>query len=234
MGKRKQQKAQNRLLEQAARAMSPEQVMAATRQYAPWLMGAIAGQPGRNPLQQQLFNLVSQPGYIDPALMQLPFAQVDLASQNALLRGAALTGRSGLAGGLAASLPVAVEAARGLGRADIAQRFALFREQQRRADLAQITDLYRGLLGQAAAGQAGAAQFLGARQAPTPFLSTLGSAATGFLGTLSGMPSQFWANNPQLTRFLFGSTAGGSTTGGTPATGSFLPVPGGLPIFLPR
>ena len=73
IGQSQQQKQQNRYMQQAAQAMSPEQIRAAMQQYNPGFYGAFYGnQPGNTGYQQNLYNIMNQPGYMDERLMNLP------------------------------------------------------------------------------------------------------------------------------------------------------------------
>lgn len=164
--KRKQQKKNNQIAQEAAAQTKAKNVVTQATGLNPQLFGALSGEKGTTGYQNALYNIAQMPGYIDPSLMNAPLTM--LAQQNAMNYQAGLSaiGRSGMEGGLGNAFQFSSQAALQRGRADILQNYALWRESQKRQDIAQINQMQAQYL-QMASGNAGTtAQFLSQQQAP--------------------------------------------------------------------
>lgn len=183
-GQRDAAKAQNN---QMAWLYNPGRINhAATEHLFPWLGNIQRNRrPSTNPFYQQMFDLAMNPGYIDPALMNLSYTQAARGARNNLGRLQGMLGRSNMSGGLGNAYALANLGGLNATRANLAQQYALWREQQRRSDLQYIQSQF-GQAQQTAAGLAGgqAQQYI----TPTPWSSIMGNAITGGLAAYGSMP----------------------------------------------
>lgn len=232
-GARQQAKKQNQLMQNAynenARWYDPQQVRLRAKGMNPWLYGALGGQAGNNPFQRELYNIVSNPGYMDPRLMALPNAQIDAGMQNNLQRAQALIGRSGGEGGVSNAYALANMAAGQGQKAEVGQNFALAREDKRRQDLAWLAQMEQQSMQNALQGAQGAASgtgYLAQQVAPMGWMGIGGNAIQGGLGAMSGLPMGMMGGGAMggasRGNLAIGSQASGarpSSLGGSPGTG---------------
>lgn len=205
VGQRRAAKQQNRYMSQL---YSPENIMARARGINPWLFGALAGQAGTTPYQQELWKIASQPGYIDPRVMNAQYTQSAQQQQADLQRARAMLGTSDIGGntGLGQAYAMANLAARTGRDVQLGQQYNLAREQQRRADLDWLS-------GQVSNAQQAAMQGAGAigstYQQPPSWLSTGAGAVQAGLTAYGGMqgmarggggpiPTGQWGQGPTL------------------------------------
>jgi len=183
-GKRRQAK-------RAERLAGAGNIMSQAQQLNPWLFGAMGmpgqpGTPGTNPYQQNLYNIASQPGYINPSLMNAPYQQSAQRQQSDLQAAQMLMGRNQMGGnsGLGQAYALANQAARTGRDVGLGQQYALWTEQQRRADLDWLSGQVsraQGMGGDIAQTQSGIAL-----QRPN-WMTTTGKAVEAGLAAYGGM-----------------------------------------------
>jgi len=189
IGARRQQKSQNKYYQQAASLYQPEQMQPWMQGMDPNLMAAMGmGGQATGAWGQNLANLAQQPGYIDPKLMNLPMQLSALKQQQDLAAASGKLGKSGMRGGLASSYALANQAGRTMRDVETQQKYALWREQQRRADMAFIQNAYNQLMGQAGQAAGGQANMLARQQAPMPWAGIAGNAIQSGLATFGSFP----------------------------------------------
>ena len=161
---------------------SPYQMQNMFRVTNPWLYGALTNrwQGGASPTSgygQQMYNMVNNPGYIDPRVMNLPYQQIEQGANTNLQRMSSLIGRNNAQGGMANMYAMANLATRGQQRGNVAQQYALWREQQRRADIMNVYNMMQGGYG------------LAQGQYAQPYSNSqlMGNAALGGLVAYGGM-----------------------------------------------
>jgi len=139
IGQRQAAKQQNQWM---SNMYSPSNVMSRAQGLNPELFGALAGQAGTTPYQYNLWKLASNPGYIDPTLMNASYLQSAQQQQQDLMRVQQMLGRSDMGGttGVGNFYALANQAARTGRDVQLGQQYALAREQQRRADLDWLTN----------------------------------------------------------------------------------------------
>jgi hypothetical protein len=147
---------QAQAIRDAAAMQSPQNVMGAARMYNPYIFQALMNpnQATQNPFQQNLNNIARNPGYIDPALMNQAYTQAQRGSQQAMINAQGLLGRTGAEGGMADAYALANQAALTGTRSNLMQGYSLWREQQRRADIDQLMNMYNQAINQGMGGQA--------------------------------------------------------------------------------
>jgi hypothetical protein len=123
--------------------MSPSQMNSQFRQLNPWLYGAMTNSwtNGATPLSglgKSFYNMVNNPGYIDPRVMNLPYYQIEQNAGNNLQRMSNMIGRNAGQGGVSNMYALANLATRGQQRAGVAQNYAIQRAQLARQDLASL------------------------------------------------------------------------------------------------
>lgn len=133
--------------------ISPGQMWGGLQTLNPWLYGALTNRwvNGASPtsgLGYQFSQMANNPGYIDPRVMNLPYAQIEQGANTNLQRFGSMIGRSNMAGsGLANMYAMANLATRGQQRAGVAQQYSLWREQQRRNDINSLMQYMNQLYG---------------------------------------------------------------------------------------
>lgn len=186
---KKSSRAQAQTMRDAAMMMSSGNVLNRAQAYNPYIFNALMN-PNKattNPFQQQMNNLAGNPGYIDPALMNLPLTQAMRGQQQGMMAAQGQLGRSGMEGGIGDAYALASQAALTGQRAGIMQNYSLWREQQRRSDMDWLMNQYSGALGQAQQGQGAQAGMWGdVAQYQTPH-SITGGMITGALAGMGGM-----------------------------------------------
>jgi hypothetical protein len=173
--------------------------------------GAGQGVP-QTGFQQALGNIVQDPGYIDPSLINMNLIQSMRQGQQGLLGAQGMLGRTGMQGGLADAYALANRAATTGRNMGILQNYNLAREQQRRQDISFImNELARsqrtaaGLAGQQAELTAGTPPAYNMGQGLSDFISGgIGAygafqgqqAPQGVAGFAGGVPSLASPVNP--------------------------------------
>jgi hypothetical protein len=177
IGARKQQKSQNKYYQQAAQQYQPGQMQPWMQGMDPNLMAAMGmGGQATGAWGQNLANLAQNPGYIDPQLMNAPLQLSQLKQQQDLTAAQGKLGKSGMRGGLSSAYALANQAGRTMRDVQTQQQYALWREQQRRADMNFIQNAYQQLMGQAGQAAGGQANMLSQQQAPMPWAGIAGNA----------------------------------------------------------
>ena len=120
---KKSARAQAQTAREAAALMSSGNVMNRARAYNPYIFNALMNPNAAttNPFQQQMNNLAGNPGYIDPALMNLPLTQAMRGQQQGMMAAQGQLGRSGMEGGIGDAYALASQAALTGQRAGIMQ-----------------------------------------------------------------------------------------------------------------
>lgn len=184
---RKRGKKANQQLHDMARYYTPAQINAQAALYNPALYGALAGQRGTSGYQNALYNIAQSPGYIDPRLMNASYTQSAQRQQSDLAAAQGMLGRSAIGGGtgLGSAYALANQSARTGRDVNLGQQYALWREQQRRADvdwLAQQQQQAQGMAFQGANAQTG---FLSQQQQPRSWLGVIDKGWQGYTGGMA-------------------------------------------------
>lgn len=148
---RHQGKAWNRWVNQAGWLMSPDSIMKGAYQYNPFLWAALGIDQSKlgkgmanyagSPYSQSLARLINDPGYIDPMMMNKTFTDIDRGAARSYASGMGRIGMSGAQGGLGAAFAMASGAGAVSNKSSAMQQYILFREQQRRSDIAMIDQM---------------------------------------------------------------------------------------------
>lgn len=191
IGSNKQTRSSNKNLVGLAQSFAPSNINNIGAGFNPFLYRALGygGAPtwGANTGLQNSYNqLVNNPGYIDPTLKNAPYTQATRGAQANLARFSSMIGRSGAQGGLAQTYGLSNLAALTGQRAQIAQQYALWREQQRRADMDWLSRQLMGTQGQALGANQAAAGYLAGQQPTMNWAGLAGNAIQGFLGAFGG------------------------------------------------
>lgn len=180
---------QNQYKQSAAGQYSPENQQSWMQGMDPNLMNAMGmGGQSTGAWGQNLANIAQNPGYIDPKLMNMPMQLSQMKQQQDLTAAQGKLGKSGMRGGLSSSYALANQAGRTMRDVQTQQKYALWREQQRRADMGFIQNAYQQLMGQSQGAAGGMANMLGQQQAPMGIAGMLGNAGQSALGVYGSMP----------------------------------------------
>lgn len=195
---RKAAKKQNQYMMEGAGKLDPANINAGAAQFNPALWRAMRGYAGNNGYQQSLYNMIQNPGYIDPALMNAPYTQSAQRQQQDLGAAQALLGRNAIGGGtgLGQAYALANQAARTGRDVQIGQQYALWREQQRRADLDWLAGQQQQSQQMAFQSAGGQANLLANRQAPQSWLGIGGNAIQSGLAAYGGMQAPAGGGGP--------------------------------------
>lgn len=188
VGGRRAAKQQNAYATAAANRLSPTAINAAARQFNPWLYGALNGQRGTNAYQQNIYDIASNPGYIDPRLMNQSYTQSAQRQGTDLQAAQAMLGRNAVGGGtgLGQAYALANQAARTGRDTQLGQQYALWREQQRRSDLDWLANQVQNSQQAGFQSGGGQAQYLSQQQAPMNWMQGLSNAASAGLTAYGG------------------------------------------------
>lgn len=158
-------KAQKRYNAAIGQMMSGTGIHDRASQMNPWLFGAMNAGQNQAAIPQSgyghhMWQLANNPGQMDPSLMNMPFHLSAMRQNQDLARAQSLLGKSGGPGisGIGNAYVGANLAARTARDVGTAQNFAMWREQQKRADLGMIQNALNAALGQAAGAAGGQAQ----------------------------------------------------------------------------
>lgn len=181
---------QQQAIQNAAAMMGAPNVMQRAQAYNPFLYNALMNPntPTNNPFGQNLRNMAANPGYIDPALMNLPLTQATRGQQQGLLAAQSQLGRSGMEGGMGDAYALASQAALTGQRAGIMQNYSLWREQQRRADIDWLMNQFNNAVGM---GQQGQGMQAGIYQQLPQYMQPISTTGNMITGALAGMGSMF-------------------------------------------
>lgn len=189
IGARKSNKKQNQMLSDASHYYDPQSVNLRAAQLNPELFAALQGQGGNTGYQQFLANLVRNPGYIDPALMNAPYLQSAQRQQSDLAAAQGMLGRNQIGGGtgLGSAYALANQGARTARDTGLGQQYALWRAQQGRQDVDWLMGQRANAQQAAMGGINGSVGLLSQRQAPQSYWTTAGNAIAGGLGAYGAM-----------------------------------------------
>lgn len=190
-GAKDQQDSQNAMYKNAAAGLSPNAINNASRQLNPWLAGALNGSyDPNNQYSMALYNMAQNPGYIDPSVMSNAYRTSNQQGQADLSRAMGMLGRQTGAqssGGVSNAYALANNAAQSSRDADTMQKYNLWREQQKRADIAQLQQMWAQTQGQASQNAGGSANMMMQQQAPQNSKQGLGNMGSGALAAYGGM-----------------------------------------------
>lgn len=185
IGARQQQGKQNEYYQQAAGMFNPKKVRQGAQKLDPYLFNAMS-----NPAYgQNLANLAANPGYIDPSLMNMPFHLSSMRANQDMNRAQSILGRT-LGGtgvsGIGNAYALANQAGRTARDVGTAQQYTLFREQQRRADLAFLQNEMARALGMSGNLAGGAAGMYSQQAAPMNWMQIGANTISGAMSGASG------------------------------------------------